>query len=234
MLREADAKAPQPRRSIAAPMRAHAGLLGLLLGVVVAGCGGHEPSEDRSAAEIVPGFHVKAETPGDLRVLSFTPDGSSLTCTVFFGSDLTRLRWTSDLPPPADLAPIAIAGNQDDEDVNIHLVAPDGSWVRRVTGGAFTEVHHPSWSPDGTRMSVSQCIKPSDIWTMNAAGKNRRRVTDETEHTTAGAWRPTGGQLALRHGEGRIFNIFTVSVRGGPWQQLTDTAYVDRAPEWSR
>jgi Tol biopolymer transport system component len=233
MVREAGAKAPQPGRLIAAATKEHVGLLAVLLAVLVAGCGGHEPSEDQSAAGVVPGFHVKAETPGDLRVLSFTPQGSSLTCTAFFGSDLTRLGWTSDLPPPADLAPIAIAANQDDEDVNIHLVAPDGSWVRRLTGGSFSEVHHPSWSPDGTRMSVSQCIKPADIWTMNAAGKSRRRVTDETEHTTAGAWRPTGGQLAFRHGEGKVFNIFTVSVRGGAWHQLTDTAYVDRAPEWS-
>lgn len=203
----------------------------MALVVLIAGCGGGQRVDRLTAVGLPAGFSVRAATPENLRVLSFTPQGSSLTCTALFGSDLTSLQWTSDLPPPADLAPIAIAVGED-EPADIYLVAPDGSWTRRLTGAGF-RAGHPTWSPDGTRMAVSSASESADVWVMNAAGRNRCRVTDTDERTGAAAWRPTGGCLAFRHGTDRTFDILTAGLRGGPWRQLTDTPYFDRGPEWS-
>ena len=203
----------------------------LLPAAVAAGCGARSGPKPGPAPNIPLGFEVRAEQPGAVRVLTFRLAGSPLTCSAFFGSGLTHLGWTSSLSPRAELTPIAIAAEKDGRP-DIYLVAPDGSWLQRVTGGPVWGVH-PTWSPDGTHLAFARYPEPPDIWTMDAAGGRLNRVTKTAEHSGAAAWSPDGRRLALRRGIFPSFDLYTVRVEGTDWRQLTDNAHFDRGAEWS-
>jgi len=203
----------------------------LLLAAVAAGCGARSGPKPGPAPDIPPGFEVRAEQPGALQVLTFRLPGSALTCSAFTGTRLTHLGWTSSLPPVAELTPIAIAAEKGGR-ADIYLVAPDGSWVERVTDGPVVGLH-PAWSPDGTQLAFARYPEPPDIWIMDAAGGRLNRVTKTAEHSGAAAWSPDGRRLALRRGESPCFDIHTVGVDGTDWRQLTDNPHFDRGAEWS-
>jgi len=202
-----------------------------LAAMALVGCGG---GGNGGGDGVVPrGFRVESDTPAALRVLSFPLPGSALTCTAFYGTDLTLVRWTSALPPVAELSPILFAARTTDNNLDIYMIAPDGSWIRPLTGGAVRG-HHPSWSPDGTQLVFSRSPLPTDIWKMNAAGGDLTPVIETDEHSDAVAWSPDGRRIAFKHGvRGVSMDLYTATIRGTDWHQLTDSPYDDRGAEWS-
>ena len=81
-------------------------------------------------------FRVESDAPDRLRSLTFDMPRSRFTCTAFYGTNLTCVRWVSHLPPPANVSPIAIAARRGSGPFRIWLTAPDGSWIRCLTRGA--------------------------------------------------------------------------------------------------
>ena len=206
----------------------------LVAAMALVGCGGGGGGGNGGGDGVVPrGFRVQSDTPAALRVLSFRLPGSALTCTAFYGTDLTLVRWTSALPPVAELSPILFAARTTDKTLDIYMIAPDGSWMRPLTGGAVRG-HHPSWSPDGTHMVFSRSPLPTDIWMMNAAGGDLQPVIDTDDHSDAVAWSPDGECIAFKHGvRGVSMDLYTATIGGTGWRRLTDSQYDDRGTEWS-
>ncbi len=94
-------------------------------------------------------------------------------------------------------------------------------------------------SPDGKLLAVSdqsQGDRQSAIWVLPVEGAGAaapRRITDNVPSYFHG-WSPDGKTLAFCGKRGDNFNIYTISVDGGPEKRLTDTVGKDDGPEYSR
>jgi TolB protein len=91
-----------------------------------------------------------------------------------------------------------VGGRHPRQRVDIYLVRPDGSALRRLTRLVGMNLS-PDWSPDGKRIvfasSRANVRDPAredhmDIWVMNADGsKPKRLTTTPLDHRSPG-WRP--------------------------------------------
>jgi TolB protein len=71
----------------------------------------------------------------------------------------------------------------------IYSVNPDGTGLRKLGRG-----WGPAYSPSGTRIAFAF---NGDIWTMNADGTNRQRVTSAPADDREPTWSPDGTKLAF-------------------------------------
>jgi TolB protein len=134
-------------------------------------------------------------------------------------------------------------------------VSPDGSrlafsslekngWVirmysldlnRLVTFPAFSGTNlSPAWSPDGTKLafSSSRAGEPN-LYIMDAAGANLRRLTSDKGPDVSPSWnRKTGAQMAFVSGRTGLPQIYTLEADGTNLQRLTDQGYAV-SPSWS-
>jgi Tol biopolymer transport system component len=99
-------------------------------------------------------------------------------------------------------------------------------------------------SPDGKLLAVSdqsQGDRQSAIWVLPVAGagiQSPRRITENVPSYFHG-WSPDGKTLVFCGKGGSNFNIYTISIDGGPEQpftekRLTDTVGKDDGPEFTR
>jgi Tol biopolymer transport system component len=110
--------------------------------------------------------------------------------------------------------------------VRLYTMAPDGSDVRPMPGGAQAEL--PRWSPDGTKVVFTTCsrtVADCDLYSMNIDGTGRTRVTNSPEIESAAAWSPAGTRLAFVRGSG----IYVVNADGSGVAYLHDGF----SPSWS-
>lgn len=66
----------------------------------------------------------------------------------------------------------------------IYTMKPDGSEVRKLSGGRDFADFGPSWSPDGSMIAFSRVMPETgtgDIYVMNADGSDVRRLTNSAE-----------------------------------------------------
>lgn len=122
------------------------------------------------------GSHARALTAGTSRNLrpAWSPDGSTIA-------------FLSDRHAEVDVNLIGT----DDGDLEIYLMARDGSDVRRLTNCTET-ASAPAWSPDGRQIAFG-----CGLQVMNADGSDQLRLTDDPR--VAGyraAWSPDGKEIA--------------------------------------
>ena len=90
-------------------------------------------------------------------------------------------------------------------------------------------------SPDNSRIAVSHFTYAdavSRIYTLPLAGGKPRLVTEKGPSYLHG-WSPDGQRLAYCAERGGQYDIYTISVNGGPETQLTDLPGLDDGPEYS-
>ncbi len=101
---------------------------------------------------------------------------------------------------------------------DIHVMAADGSNVRRLTDGAGYD-GGPFFSPDGERIvwrRFDESGMVADVWTMRRDGTDKRRVTDFKAMSWAPYYHPCGKYLIFTCNKIGFenFELFLVDVEG--------------------
>lgn len=119
----------------------------------------------------------------------------------------------------------------------IHVVRSRGGGERRLGAGRSSD-EAPSWAPSGSRLAFS---RDNDIWTMNADGREARRITRQGSQP---AWSPKGREIAFSSARDRngktCFQecttnreIYLARADGSRVRRLTRSPGDDFAPAWS-
>jgi TolB protein len=114
------------------------------------------------------------------------------------------------------------------------------SIVTKLTIGSGAAELQPAWSPVGDRIAYVRragLTGRADLFTMNAAGTGRTRLTSTTVPERDPSWAPNGTRIvyAARTGPGEPFRIFVAKADGSGREQLTTqkAGSADRSPVWS-
>lgn len=180
---------------------------------------------------------------------SWSPNGRKLVFTSFKNRipDLyvmelgTSRRIQVTKGPPLEISPkFDRAGQQilvsrsSGSEAELLLLGEDGSFYRRLTGGAGSIDVSPSWSPDNSE--VAFCSNRSgnpQIYVMNSDGTNIRRISFvDSNYCTSPAWSPKGDKIAFVCRADASFNIFTAKPDGTGAVQLTSVG-ANEEPTWS-
>jgi Tol biopolymer transport system component len=121
----------------------------------------------------------------------------------------------------------------------------DGSGISQLThNGEWTL--SPAWSPNGKFVAfvsgedisgVVENLNPFDIYTMNADGSEKRRLTNTPNFERDVTWSPNGRQIAFMRDLGSTyngpFNIFTMNEDGSNQVNISGNSCSDFHPSWS-
>ncbi len=108
--------------------------------------------------------------------------------------------------------------------------------IREVDSGFAVDCNNDHvLSPDGSQLAVSHFTyedAKSRIYILPLAGGQPRLVTEKGPSYLHG-WSPDGLRLAYCAERGGQYDVYTISVAGGPETQLTDLPGLDDGPEYS-
>ncbi len=134
-------------------------------------------------------------------------------------------------------------GSVFDANVDLYVVARDGSGLRRLTSHEAADLQ-PSWSPDGTQIAFASMRGGNrNVWVVNSDGTNLRQLTDAqpgAPHAGSGgsagdpAWSPDGSKLVYGVTVGGSTTLWIMGVDGSNKRQLTLAAGGNAYdPTWS-
>jgi Tol biopolymer transport system component len=154
-------------------------------------------------------------------------------------------------------APDVTGGAKADEFPNLFTLRPDGTGLRQLTRAR--EAHgDPEWSPDGRQIVYSRGVVTgchhgscdnygvAEIWVIDAAGTNARRLTHELPPFQAEqdqtmdlspTWSPDGKQIAFVHQ--KTFDtspkdgVYVVGVDGRGLHRVSGELHWVASPTWS-
>jgi Tol biopolymer transport system component len=127
------------------------------------------------------------DNTGDIYTMN--PDGNGQT-------NLTSNAW-NDFDPTwsPDGRKMAFTTNRDGDHSSYaaYTMNPDGTSPARITDGRVS-----GWSPDGTRLLITDTADgDSEIYTVNADGTGRRRLTDNSFNDLKPVWSPDGRRIVF-------------------------------------
>jgi TolB protein len=212
-------------------------LLGALLGGLL-GYGGPAQAtftgrNGRIAYSVGPIF--PQEPPAPSQVFTINPDGSGRRQLTHVAADQTAgsPAWSP------DGSRIAYVSNVRG-DLELWVMAADGSGQHPVTSDPRFAHFEPSWSPDGRRIVFSRCnvefgfAAYCDIARIDADGSHRRTlVAGHWIHERA-RYSPDGRKLAFSSNKGGFEGaVWTANADGGQLRRLTAPALEGFWPDWS-
>jgi dipeptidyl aminopeptidase/acylaminoacyl peptidase len=109
-------------------------------------------------------------------------------------------------------------------DSQINLVNDDGSGLSQIPGVCCGKNTHPRWSPDGTQIVLTSNFPDGndEIYTMNADGSGRKRLTDNPAVDEFPAWSPDGTKIAFSSNrDAGAFHIYVMNADGTGQRRLT-------------
>ena len=130
------------------------------------------------------------------------------------------------------------------ENYEIYVMDADGNNRQRLTDNDFYDTH-PSWSPDGERIAfmswrdghfIGEFGLSSEIYVMDADGKNTRRLTNNRKRDSSPSWSPDGKWIVFaadRKGDDVNYEIYVMDADGNNQRRLTNNRLHDTAPSWS-
>ena len=130
------------------------------------------------------------------------------------------------------------------ENYEIYVMDADGKNKRRLTDNDFFDTH-PSWSPDGERIAfmswrdghfIGDFGLSSEIYVMDADGKNQRRLTNNRRSDSSPSWSPDGKWIVFasdRKGDDVNYEIYVMDADGNNQRRLTNNRLHDKSPSWS-
>jgi Tol biopolymer transport system component len=151
---------------------------------------------------------VQADT-GFYQALSWAPDGSKLLLSV--------LDW--------GVGPSGFTSR-------VYEIESDGSGFGPVTDGPRDG--WTSWSPDGSRVAFAAVRGENlDIYTADADGTNRNRLTDDPAEDTHPQWSLDGSRIVFVSYRGGRPEIYAMNADGSDPAELGDTEGEPGNPVWS-
>ena len=111
--------------------------------------------------------------------------------------------------------------------VGIFVIKPDDATLTPLSSDNRTVDIMPAWSPDSIKLAFSSNQSDNfEIWSMDAGGGSRKRLTDRPGWDGLPRWSPDGKQIAfvgeVRNAAGiSNMEIFVVNSDGSGLQQLT-------------
>ena len=121
------------------------------------------------------------------------------------------------------------------DDVDLYLMRPDGTGVRRLTSAPGDE-NAPDWSPDGRRIAFSSNRQQQqDVYVMDADGRGTRKVTGRSDlDEVFPRWTARGDRLVFstfRSPTGRAGDLHVVDLDGSGRRLLTWSRSDDTSPD---
>jgi dipeptidyl aminopeptidase/acylaminoacyl peptidase len=110
-------------------------------------------------------------------------------------------------------------------------MSSDGSNVTAMPPAAGND-YQPDWSPDGTRIAVTNEQEHYDIYVMNADGTGRTRLTTHPDADSEPAWSPEGTQIAFTSDRDGNPEIYLMNADGGSQMRLTNDPGIDTGAAW--
>ena len=127
----------------------------------------------------------------------------------------------------------------------IYVMDDDGSNQHRLTNNPASD-YAPSWSPDGKRIAfVSdrdghvniRGFPTSEIYVMDANGRNPQNLTNDPSDDTSPSWSPDGKRITFQsdrdNDRDHNIEIYMMDNDGSNLQRLTNNLTEDEDPSWS-
>ncbi|MGH2963982.1 MAG: TolB family protein [Solirubrobacterales bacterium] len=131
------------------------------------------------------------------------------------------------------------ADNPGDRASDIFSASPSGGAPLQLTNNSVADVT-PAWSADGRRIAFSRWDarkRDREVWTMDASGQHRRRVTHTRANETDPFFSPSGGRIiiarSIRRGASSGGNIVSIRTDGGAAVHLVNSGHRSSEPTFS-
>ncbi len=119
---------------------------------------------------------------------------------------------------------------------HLFAVNPDGTGAADLTPAGYTDVRSFAWSPNG-RLVAFSALQDGDhdpeIFVMNAAGGEVRRLTDNYLPDFQPSWSPDGRWIAFTSARTGLTQIYRMRADGGAQRRLTNAFGNCDSPAWS-
>lgn len=194
----------------------------------------------------------------DTEIQSINPDGTGrVNLTMNSAIDDRDAAWSPDGEKIAYVSGVSTRVSNDPvgDQLDLYVMNADGSGVARLTETQDLNERQPAWSPDGTKIAftgseehrkdpgnVYSYEETYDVYTINADGTGKTRLTDGAGDNYDPAWSPDGDTIAFA--SSRDAASFSTSAEiyamqaapegpsNGPLR-LTDTRSSNHSPDWS-
>jgi len=183
---------------------------------------GHAPSDMSSSlsrdGKIL--FTSDPERHGWMSLFLMNTDGSDLQRLTPMPKSRRFGMWDANISPDGRQA---LYVSEADGRFSIYSMNIETGEHRKLTSGGSAST--PTWSADGKRIAfISTDTGKTGLWTMDADGSNKLRLTEHAQHDTRPAWSPDGNQLAYVLKDNRKWHIQVIDRENRAERSLTDRA----------
>ena len=213
--------------------------MGAALVVAACGCGGSGGGGGGpvGAGDIIQqeGFTVRAVDPTGLETTDLTTGPSSqFEYVAFAGTATTLFAWRSNVPPPAELAPILFRSDRGG-DVDVYVMDADGGNPVNLTNDAGPSSVALGLLGGGARgfLGSGPLLLEEEIYGAEANGRGLVNLASSPGSDFLPCWAPDGTKIAFTSSRDGNDEIYLMNADGSDPVNLTNDSSSDRHPCWS-
>ena len=118
---------------------------------------------------------------------------------------------------------------------NLYTIKVDGTGLVQILACPLG-CDDPAWSPNGERIAFAMGTNAAhwDVFTMNAAGSDVRRLTSDVAQEEEPAWSPNGSEIIYQRVVDGRFQLYRIAASGGTSIRISSPLGSDSSPSWVR